>query len=105
MGYIYDKQGQPIEMEQFAALLADLDYKIVGRTKIGNAEVSTVWLGIDHNFMREDSAPLIFETMIFGGGHDEFQWRWHTEEEAIDGHDAIVEALKEDRDPEEIFDA
>jgi len=27
--------------------------------------------GLDHNFLRE-GPPILFETMIFGGRHDEF---------------------------------
>lgn len=37
----------------------------VARTEIGPIVVSTVFLGIDHNFGSEGD-PLLFETMIFG---------------------------------------
>lgn len=50
-----------------------------------NVRVSTIFLGIDHNFAL-DGPPLLFETMIFGGPHDQYQDRYATKEEAIAGH-------------------
>ncbi len=40
--------------------------------------VSTVFLGIDHSFTDTDGDPLIFETMIFGGEHNDRQHRCYT---------------------------
>jgi len=54
--------------------------------------VSTVFLALDHAF--GNHGPVLFETMIFGGQHDEFQERYHTYEEAEDGHWIIVNLLK-----------
>lgn len=43
--------------------------KRVANTKVGDYQVSTVWLsGIDHQY--GDGPPIIFETMIFGGQYD-----------------------------------
>ena len=42
--------------------------------------VSTVFLGLDHSFGRGE--PLLFETMIFGGEHDQYQDRCSTWEQA-----------------------
>lgn len=42
--------------------------------------VSTVFLGIDHGYL--ERKPLLFETMIFGGAHDQYQERCSTWEEA-----------------------
>jgi len=53
--------------------------------------VSTVWLGIDHNF--GSGPPLIFETMVFSDEHDLLELycqRYSTEVEAIAGHAEIV---------------
>jgi len=47
--------------------------------------VSTVFLGLDHRFGR-DGPPILFETMIFGGPHDEYQERYSTWDEAVAGH-------------------
>ena len=55
-----------------------------------NVRVSTVFLGIDHNY-NSDKEPLLFETMIFGGALDQWQWRYSTWEEAEVTHKAICE--------------
>ncbi len=49
-----------------------------------DVKVSTVFLGLDHSFDR--GAPILFETMIFGGKQDQYQERYHTWEEAEVGH-------------------
>ncbi|MBA7593202.1 hypothetical protein ES703_00120 [subsurface metagenome] len=57
----------------------------VARTKMWlDVEVSTVFLGLDHSFDR--GAPILFETMIFGGKHHQYQERYYTWEEAEVGH-------------------
>ena len=38
----------------------------VAQTEVGPMLVSTVFLGLDHNF-RDTGPPLLFETMVFGG--------------------------------------
>lgn len=47
--------------------------------------VSTVFLGIDHNF-GTSGTPVLFETMIFGGPHDQYTERYTTWDDAINGH-------------------
>lgn len=84
-GY-YDMDGQPLGLMAWAKLLEDHDARIIGRTERGDVTVSTVWIGLDHSF--GDGPPLIFETMIFGGDHDQDQWRYSTREEAETGHEA-----------------
>ena len=57
----------------------------VAETVLPNSvRVSTVFLGLDHSF--SDGEPILFETMIFGGEHDEYQERYSTWEEAEAGH-------------------
>jgi hypothetical protein len=89
----YDRQGQPMDRMDWVVKFEDRDYKTVEQTEIGEAFVSTVWMGIDHNF--GEGSPLIFETMIFGGDHDGCQWRWATEDDARIGHRLTVEKLRE----------
>ena len=62
--------------------------------------VSTVWLGLDHNFM-PGSPPAIFETMVFGGKHDMWQDRYATKEAALAGHERVVAALQNGESPGE----
>ena len=59
----------------------------------GKVRVSTIFLGLDHNF--ESGKPILFETMIFGGKHDQNQERYHTWEEAEKGHKKAVKLVKE----------
>ena len=57
----------------------------VAHTKMWlGVEVSTVFLGLDHSFGR--GTPILFETMIFGGNHNQYQERYYTWEESELGH-------------------
>jgi hypothetical protein len=53
--------------------------------------VSTVFLGMDHGY--NSDKPILFETMIFGGEHDEYQERYATYEEALAGHKRAMEII------------
>ena len=70
----------------------DMD-RIIAKTNVDDACVSTVFLGLDHSHGL-DGAPILFETMIFGGKHDQLQWRYASLEEAKLGHEALVNKLK-----------
>jgi len=59
--------------------------------------VSTVFLGIDHNFGYFANKPLLFETMIFGGHCDGYQRRYATWAGAEYGHKRAV-AMAENMD-------
>lgn len=93
-GY-YDMDGKPIGLLEWAALMEAVDARVVGRDDVGDAHVSTVLLGLDHNF--GDGPPVIFETMVFGYGDDEgeYQWRYRTKEEALAGHQRVVAAVRD----------
>lgn len=56
-------------------------------------QVSTVFLGIDHNF-HNDGDPVLFETMVFGGGSDQAQARYTDLQSAIEGHNHIVQEVR-----------
>lgn len=70
----------------------------VGNDDVGDANVSTVFLGLNHS--HGGGPPVLYETMIFGGKHDERQYRYHTREEAATGHARVVDALRRGVDPE-----
>jgi len=63
----------------------------VKSTNISDILISTVFLGIDHAFGRGE--PILFETMIFGGEHNEYQERYATWEEAEEGHHRACELV------------
>jgi hypothetical protein len=93
---LYDRDGRPMSMDEFSARLMDMAYKHVAATAIGDdVEVSTVWLGVDHNFTRT-GPPLIFETMVFGGDMDGCGERWPNAEAARAGHDQWVARVREE---------
>lgn len=110
--WYYDRQGEPIDMFKFGELAEDSDYKRVGLSTYPSLEdvedpldttpvatVSTVWLGINHNFSLVGGQPVIFESMIFGGPYDGECCRYCTEDEATEGHSRIMENLREGRTP------
>ena len=72
--------------------------RIVAQDIIDNVLVSTIFLGIDHGFGRLDSnkeePPVTFETMIFGGKHDQYQERCCTWSEAEITHAKAVALVK-----------
>jgi hypothetical protein len=64
----------------------------VALTTIGQVDISTVFLGLDHNFF--GGKPLLFETMVFGGDNNEYQNRCSTWEEAESMHQLAVEMVR-----------
>lgn len=101
--YILNAAGQPehvASLETWAVWFeANFDKRSIGKTEVDGQEVSTVFLGTDHAW--GGGPPLLFETMIFGGKWDNWQWRWHTRDEAEQAHARIVAALQEGRAPED----
>jgi hypothetical protein len=80
--------GQPVPCDnvlQFASWFETHD-KTLARTDITDGiYVSTVFLGIDHNFTG-DGPPVLWETMIFGGPRHGYQDRYTSEKAAKRGH-------------------
>lgn len=68
--------------------------RIVKQEQIGEYWVSTVFLGLDHNWGWE-GPPVLFETMIFIDEKADVAERYCTWDEAAAGHDAICERLRE----------
>tara|TARA_Y100000310_G_C20447834_1_gene699269 strand:- start:545 stop:853 length:309 start_codon:yes stop_codon:yes gene_type:complete len=94
----YDKNGKSLEVMEWAKKLEDFDYKCVKKDILKNGiVVSTVWLGLDHNII-EQGSPLIFETMVFpkeGESSELDVDRYSTEEEALNGHQKMIDKFKE----------
>jgi hypothetical protein len=68
----------------------------VAQTAVGNKNVSTVFIGLDHQF--GEGPPLLFETMIFGpanedGTDGDYQTRCSTWEEAEEMHRVAIASL------------
>jgi hypothetical protein len=92
--YILDENHQPVPVADLIewAQWFELANRTVARTHLDDdVEVSTVFLGNDHNFF--GGPPLLFETMVFGGPDDQWQERYSTWDEAEAGHNAVVALL------------
>lgn len=90
----YDKEGKPLSLYVWAYMFEDMLYRRIGWTEFPNgAYVSTVWLGLDHSF--GCGPPLIFESMVFDGVHDQETVRYSTEAEALAGHDQLAARVRD----------
>lgn len=91
----YDRNGDLISSAQWGVYFQDKDYQVLRQETIelGDVQVliSTVWLGMDHNFSGE-GPPLIFETMVFN--EEQPCYRWASEEEALQEHEKLVTEIK-----------
>lgn len=84
-----DKIAKPVEDMMEWAKYFESANRVVKKTKLTYCEVSTVFLGINHAF--GNGKPILFETMIFGGEHNEYCERHSTWEEAEAGHQKAIE--------------
>ena len=62
--------------------------------EIGGVEISTVFLGVNHNLSPQKEKPHLFETLIRGGQNDGTIERYPTWEEAETGHAEWVERIE-----------
>lgn len=93
--YAILKDGQVLpvfDIREWAKWFENFDNRRVDKTQVGDVEISTVFLGLDHSFGH--GPKLWFETMIFGGKFDQEQWRYSTLEEAKAGHIEAVDLVK-----------
>lgn len=117
--YILDDNNKPIpsdilgfskfceeEWSKYAA--GKVSKIVVKKDEVKDKEVSTVFLGLDHNYINK-GAPLVFETMVFnlGGGCLEIYCeRYSTYEEALAGHQKAVQWVKQgcnEEDPNSVI--
>lgn len=86
--YILNEKHEVIPCDDIALGAAAIGANVVSQEKVGDAEVSTVFLAIMH------PGGMLFETMVFGGKHDRDQWRYRTWDEAVAGHRRVVEMVQ-----------
>jgi hypothetical protein len=102
IGDTYNRDGEPIPNDWWnhpEHQRSGATEKRVAATQVEDVWVSTVWLqGIDHAFP-PGRGPLIFETMVFGGTHNQDLQRYVTEEEAMRGHLAVLDRLRAGKPP------
>lgn len=92
--YILDAEGNPVaepDLMAWARWLETAD-RHVAKDAIGEVSISTVFLGLDHSF--GSGAPVLFESMVFGGPLDQEQERYCTRDEALAGHAALLARVR-----------
>lgn len=88
--YILDgKTPKLVGRDEWATWMALSDRRVAVTDIDRDVSVSTVFLTLDHSF-REEGPPVLFETMIFGGPHDQYCERYETWEQAEAGHAKAV---------------
>ena len=93
MANYYNRDGEPISPQLWWREFDDSESRRVDYTQIGDVEVLTVFLGLDHQL--GEGPPLIYETMAFGGKLADECERYTTEAQAKFGHAAMVRRVKE----------
>lgn len=88
---VWDGTG-PIPADFDTACSMEQPERVVAKTVVGDAEVSTVFLCLDHAHFGA-SRPMLYETLIFGGRHDGDMQRYATRAEAEAGHAIVVARL------------
>jgi len=79
--------------EQHEQMRRDCTKHVADET-IDDKRISTVWLGLDHQW-NENGPPLIYETMVFNGDpHEIYCKRYSTWQEAEKGHHRAVQWVK-----------
>ncbi len=83
----------PVEdIMDWALWFENTQNRVIRQTDVDEIFVSTVFIGIDNAFFR-DGFHQWFETMVFGGKLDNQQWHYETLEEAIAGHNHVLELI------------
>lgn len=87
-----DGEVLPVNVLQWGLWWETTDRRIALTDINDEVSVSTVFLGLDHGW--GGAVPVVFETMIFGGPHDQYQERYSTLDEARAGHNKAVAIAK-----------
>ena len=93
--YILDENDNPVlepNLMKWAVWFEEADTSLKKDRVSDDISVSTVFLGLDHSFGQDP--PLLFKTVVFGGGADQEQVRYSTWDEAAAGHKEMVERIK-----------
>ena len=100
MYYLLDENKMPykVDFREGLKVYDDINMKVTKQDNFDGARVSTVFLGLDYGYGDRDSPdyqPILWETMVFGGEYDEYQERYTSHEEALKGHERMVELVKQ----------
>ena len=71
--------------------------KVAQETLFNGLDVSTIFLGIDHDFSSGE-IPILFESMVFDKNREELDCqRYTTWEQAVNGHKELVEKWSKEK--------
>ncbi len=86
----------PVDFQTWSIWFEKAD-RVIARTTIKEMIVSTVFLGLNHNFT-DTGPPLLFETLVFGGKYADEMERYATLDDALAGHERMVAHVSTDDD-------
>jgi hypothetical protein len=94
--WILDDNGRPIQVDLLTwAKWFGSDKRALAQETVGQNMISTIFLGIDHNWL-EIGPPVLWETMTFGAKLNQEQCRCAgTKEQAEAMHEQMVKAVCE----------
>jgi len=94
--YILDDDGEPVatDLVTWARWLKTADRQVLESFPSIDVLVSTVFLGLNHNFSANGGLPVLWETMIFGGEHHCYQRRYTSKLDALLGHQHAVRLVE-----------
>lgn len=93
-----NKNVIPSSLEEYSNFVEGefpTNYKHVGDDTIDGKRISTVFIGLCHNFNPRNNIPIVFETMIFKSDKAIYQRRYSTWKEAEEGHQKAIEWVKD----------
>lgn len=97
MWYTLDNNNKPIAATSITEaadwLDKNLERKVVKQDYVGDIWVSTVFLGLDHAWPRDGITLILWETLIFGGEYDQYQYRYTSYEDALEGHQTALNLI------------
>lgn len=94
MNWILDENREPVyepDTKKFSEWFGKAD-RVVAKDAVGDVLVSTVFLGINHQF--GEGPPILFETLVFDGPLDGEMHRYSTWDEAVEGHRQMLVEVK-----------
>lgn len=97
--YGLNKNNKPysITLDEWGKMMNGMASQSLAKTTIGDTEVSTVFLGMDHGH-GAPGPPVLWETMLFGDDVEEYQVRYTSYEDAAAGHIEVVKRLMTGQD-------
>lgn len=94
--YVLDEQDKPIPINDLFkwATFMQISVKPINHTMVdNNIIIITHFIGVDFDFKKKGK-PILWQTMIFDGKHDQYQERYTSKEDALEGHKRAVKMVK-----------